>query len=61
MKITFPDGSVEEHKDGITPGELAKLIGEGLFKAALAAKVNDELVDLNTPITKDSKLEIIND
>ncbi|MBN2202616.1 MAG: threonine--tRNA ligase [Candidatus Aenigmarchaeota archaeon] len=59
VKITLPDGSVQDKKDGITPAEIAKEIGEGLFRAALAAKVNDVLVNLNEPISSDSKIEII--
>jgi threonyl-tRNA synthetase len=59
VKITFPDGSIEEYKDGITPAEIAKMLGARLFKDALAAKVNDEVVDLNYPINKDCKIEIL--
>jgi len=59
VKVTFPDGSTEEHKDGITPAEIAKMIGKRLFKDALAAKVNGEVVDLNHKIEKDSKIEIL--
>lgn len=59
VKITFPDGSTEEHKDGITPAEIAKMLGKRLFKDALAAKVNGEIVDLSHKIEKDSKIEIL--
>lgn len=59
VKITLPDGSILEKKEGITPAEIAKEIGEGLLRAALAAKANNVLVDLNHPINSDSKLEII--
>lgn len=59
VKITFPDGSTEEHKDGITPAEIAKMLGARLLKDALAAKVNGEIVDLNYQIKKDSKIEIL--
>ncbi len=59
VKITFPDGSTEEHKDGITPLEIAKMIGKRLFKDALAAKVNEEIVDLNFKIKEDCKLKIL--
>jgi len=59
VKITFPDGSTEEHKDGITPAEIAKTLGERLFKDSLAAKINDEIVDLNYPVKKDCKIEIL--
>jgi threonyl-tRNA synthetase len=59
VKITFPDGSTEEYKDGITPAEIAKMLGARLFKDALAAKVNDEIVNLNYPLKKDCKIEIL--
>jgi threonyl-tRNA synthetase len=59
VKITFPDGSVEEHKSGITPAEIAKILGARLLKDALAAKLNGEIVDLSYPIKKDSKIEIL--
>jgi threonyl-tRNA synthetase len=59
VKITFPDGTTEEYKDGITPAEIAKMLGARLFKDALAAKVNDEIVNLNYPLKKDCKIEIL--
>jgi len=59
VKVTFPDGSIEEYKDGITPAEIAKMLGARLFKDALVAKINDEVVDLNYLIKKDCKLEIL--
>jgi len=60
IKITLPDGSkMEFKKKKITPAEIALKIGEGLAKAALCAKVNGSLVDINFPITKDSELSII--
>ncbi len=59
VKITFPDGSVEEHKDGIAPAEIAKMLGARLSKDALAAKVNDKVVDLSYPIKEDCKIEIL--
>ena len=50
---------MEFKKKKITPAEIALKIGEGLAKAALCAKVNGSLVDINFPITKDSELSII--
>ena len=58
-RITLPDGSTIEAADGVTAKQLAEQIGAGLAKAAVAAKVNDQLVDLATPITGDAKLQII--
>jgi threonyl-tRNA synthetase len=58
--ITFPDKSkVQFSKKEITPAEIAREIGEGLARAALAAKVRGKIVDLNYPITEDSDIRII--
>ncbi|MFC1728084.1 threonine--tRNA ligase [Nanoarchaeota archaeon] len=59
VKITFPDGIVEEFKKGVTGTEIAKSIGERLAKAALAIEVDGELKDLNSKLEKDSKIRII--
>jgi len=59
MKITFPDGAVKEFNEGTTALEVARSISEGLAKRMLVAKVNDKVVDLCTPITSDSKLELL--
>jgi threonyl-tRNA synthetase len=60
MKITFPDESSKEAEKGMSALEICKkLIGEGLARSAVAAKVDDELVDLTKPINKDAKLQII--
>ncbi|MBW2992116.1 TGS domain-containing protein, partial [Candidatus Woesearchaeota archaeon] len=59
VKITFPDGSSKEFKAGTTGLDIANSISEGLARAALAVKVNDKIIDLNIPIKKDSKIQII--
>ncbi|KUK80252.1 MAG: Threonine--tRNA ligase, partial [Petrotoga mobilis] len=59
VRITFPDDSVEEFKDGITPAEIAKSISQGLYRKAIAAEINGELKDLNTPIMQDSTIKLI--
>ena len=53
IEITFPDGSKKKYKKGITALDAAKDISEGLARAALAAKIEDKLVDLNTKINND--------
>ena len=45
LKISLPDGSVREMPVGSSPADVAAAIGPGLAKAALAAKVDGELVD----------------
>lgn len=59
IKITFPDGSKKSYNKGVTAKEIAESIGPGLARVALAASINDELVDLTRPINKDSKISIL--
>ncbi|MBA7598362.1 Threonine--tRNA ligase [subsurface metagenome] len=58
-KVTLPDGSTLEVSDGTTAKQLAQQIGPGLAKAAVAAKVNGELVDLSRPIDGETAVQII--
>ena len=59
FKIALPDGSVREVAAGSTPADVAAAIGPGLAKAALAARVDGELRDLNRPFDGDSKLALV--
>ncbi len=59
MNITLKDGSILSFDAPITAGEVAKSISEGLFKNAICAKIDDELVDLSTVLEKDCSLQII--
>ncbi len=59
IKITLPDNSVKEFKNGTSGLEVAKSISENLAKNAIAIKINGALLDLTQIITKDSKVEII--
>jgi threonyl-tRNA synthetase len=57
--LTLPDGS-ERRFDGPVPGDdLARSIGPGLAKAALAVKVDGIMQDLAIPIERDAKVEIV--
>ena len=58
-KISLPDGSVREMPAGSTPADVALAIGPGLAKAALAARVDGELVDLTRPFTGDAQLALV--
>ena len=59
LKISLPDGSVREVPAGSTPGDVAAEIGPGLAKAALAARVDGELRDLNRPFDGDAELALV--
>ena len=57
--VTLPDGSKREYADAVTVGEIAASIGAGLAKAALAGKVDGNLVDLSHKVTADAAVSII--
>ncbi|HEY1090535.1 MAG TPA: threonine--tRNA ligase, partial [Burkholderiaceae bacterium] len=57
--VRLPDGSSREMPHGSTPADVAAAIGPGLAKAALAARVNGELRDLNRPLDGDSELALV--
>ncbi|HKX79509.1 MAG TPA: threonine--tRNA ligase [Novosphingobium sp.] len=59
LKISLPDGSVREMPQGSTPADVAAAIGPGLAKAALAARIDGELVDLTRPFTGDATLALV--
>ncbi len=59
VAITLPDGSVRSYESQITAGEVAAEIGPGLAKAAMVAKVNGEMWDLDRPITEDADIALI--
>ncbi len=59
FKIALPDGSVREVPRGSTPADVAAAIGPGLAKAALAARVDGELRDLNRPFEADAALALV--
>ena len=59
IEIRLPDGSVRQVERGATPLDVARDIGPGLAKAALAAKVDGEVVDVHRPLERDASLEII--
>ncbi|MCB2066097.1 MAG: TGS domain-containing protein, partial [Erythrobacter sp.] len=59
LKISLPDGSVREMQPGSSPADVALAIGPGLAKAALAARVNGELRDLNRPFDGDAELALV--
>ncbi len=59
VAIMLPDGSVKQFDGPVTGAELAAAIGPGLAKAALAIKIEGEVLDLSRSIDVDSTVEII--
>lgn len=61
VRLTLPDGSVQELPVGTPARAIAEAAGPRLAKAAVAAQVDDEVWDLNRPIKLDASVEIITD
>ncbi len=59
--ITLPDGSQRSFAQPVTVAEVAASIGAGLARAALAGKVDGQLVDTSRTISADAVLAIITD
>ena len=59
--ITLPDGSQRSYEKAVTVAEVAASIGTGLARAALAGKVDGQLVDTSHLIATDAALSIITD
>ena len=58
-QVTMPDGSTRNFDSPLTVADVAASIGAGLAKAALAGKVDGQLVDTSHLIQSDSRLAII--
>ena len=59
VTITLPDGSTRAVPVGTPVREVAAGISPRLAKAALAAAVDDRLVDLSFPLERDSRVRIV--
>ena len=59
LTVTLPDGSRRTVPAGTRVADLAAEVSPGLARAALAAVVNDELVDLSFPLEHDAKVRIV--
>lgn len=59
MKITLKDGSVIECEKGVSCLDIAKSISEGLARAAVAAAVDGNEVDLSYKPDKDCSLSLL--
>ncbi len=57
--VTLPDGSTREFEKSVTVHDVAADIGPGLAKAALAGKINGDMVDTSFLIENDAELAIV--
>lgn len=59
ISVYLPDGSSKELEAGATVADCAAAIGAGLAKAAVAGKIDGELVGLDAPLADDAQVEIV--
>jgi len=59
ITVTLPDGAARSFPRGVTGADVAKAIGPGLAKAALAVAVDGTPKDLAAPIKRDAKIAIL--
>ena len=58
IKVKLPDDSIKIVSHGTTPQSIADIIGPGLARAVVVAKVDGVLKDLNFPLESDCSLEL---
>ena len=58
INITLKN-DVKQFESGITPLEIAKNIGAGLYKAVTVCKINGAIADLRTPLCEDCEVELL--
>lgn len=59
ISVYLPDGSSKELEAGATVADCAAAIGTGLAKAAIAGKIDGELVGLDAPLADGAQVEIV--
>lgn len=58
VSVVLPDGSHRKVPSPATLGDVAKSIGPGLLKVALAGKINGQPADLSDPVAEGDRVEI---
>jgi threonyl-tRNA synthetase len=61
ITVTLPDGSARQVAEGTSVRDVAAGISPRLAEAALAAVVDDRLVDLSTPLAADARVRLVTD
>lgn len=59
IKLTMPDGSSREAEAGTTALELVKAISNSLAKKVLAVSIDDKVMDLNTALNGDARIQFL--
>ncbi|HSV04554.1 MAG TPA: threonine--tRNA ligase [Phenylobacterium sp.] len=59
IDLIFPDGSKRQFDDGVTGRDIAAGISKSLEKKAVLVKLDGELLDLDRPLAKGGRFEIL--
>ena len=59
INVTLPDGSVRSFEEALSVGAIARSIAPSLGKAAVAGRLNGDLVDLSHVVSVDAQLAIV--
>src|SRR5215207_5020410 len=59
IELIFPDGNKRQYEDGATGREVAASIAKSLEKKAILAKLDGELLDLDRPLHKSGRFELL--
>lgn len=59
IHLTFPDKSIRDFDRGVTGKAVAEGISKSLAKKAVAMALDGQLADLNDPIERDARIEIV--
>jgi threonyl-tRNA synthetase len=59
LELRYPDGKVVEHPDGVSGLDVAKSIGPGLARAAVAVKLNGKLRDLGRILDEGGDFSVV--
>ncbi len=59
LNIQFPDGQIKQFNEGVNAFEIASSISPSLAKKVIAAKFNDELIELFRPLKNDGSIKLL--
>ncbi|MFZ3181542.1 MAG: threonine--tRNA ligase [Methylocystis silviterrae] len=59
VAVTFPDGASRQFEPGVSGVDIAKSISPSLAKRSVAMTLDGALVDLTSPVARDSRIEFV--
>jgi len=59
IKLSLPDGSVKEYKESVSALKVIEDISKSLLRDAVAIKLDDEILDVRTNLTKSGSFKVL--